>query len=111
MFDLDHWPKRKGSTGGRDWPVQLTHCCIASVGEAPEDWRIAAGVEYFGALGFHVHGHLANSFGVSKHLKYLAALPICQQKLLAGNAMHLATQSAWMVYVLSNVAKVSRLHS
>jgi hypothetical protein len=109
VCDLDHHPASK-CTGGTDWPVQLTHGTVVLIGSGKDDWKMATGLEHLGALGLHVHSTVDTSlFGRSPLVDILSKLEARQQKLLAGNGMHLLTQCAWMLYCFSNIARVDRV--
>ena len=69
-------------------------------------WCIATPTEHFTALSFNMHPCKDNICPASKLAATLAALRPSQAKMLAGNAMHLVTQCAWMLYVLSNIVRV-----
>lgn len=105
VADLDH-NTTAGSSAGLDWPVQLTHGSICLLKENITDWRLATGLECFGAMGFNMHPHDDCKFPRSKLFPYLKQLPPYQQKMLSGNGMHLLTQASFVMYVLANVAPV-----
>ena len=77
------------------------------IGADRDVWRIATHTEYFTALGFRMHPSEDSSLPVSKLAATVATLRPSQAKTLAGNAMHLVTQSAWMLYIMSNIVQVS----
>jgi len=105
MCDIEHHAGGKGTTAGSDWPVQLTHGHVMSISEAGA-WRLALGTEHFSALGFRMHLSPDSKLPVTKLKPILGGLAPAQQKLLAGNGMHLVTQCAWQMYVLSDVVRV-----
>ena len=73
-------------------------------------FKLATGMEHFVAQGMHIyHPQQTTSFGVSRLAPFLKELLMAQQKLLAGNGMHLKVQSSWMCYVLSNVVSLDDL--
>ena len=91
--------------GGTDWPAQLTRCIITSIPRDTTQWKIATAMEHLGAMGLHVFPSTTTTFPVSKLHTTLQKLGIKFQdiKTIAGNGMHLATQSALMLYVLSDI--------
>lgn len=106
--DLEHWPHTKGSTGGPDLPVILTHGTTAALGIGGDvnAWRLATPLELLGAMGWPVHPQECGRFGVLLVRSYFEAMSSRQMKVAIGNSMHLVTQAAWMLYILSNVARV-----
>ena len=106
ICDVDHNPDTKGSSPGSEWPVQLTHGTFINVTHDPEKDRVAIGMEHLSAMGFNIYPPQDCSLHRSRLVDVLKALPTRQQKLLAGNGMHLVTQAAWMMYVLANVVRV-----
>ena len=121
---FDEWHERRGTVesvggnmlvhlgqhfghacGGTDWPAQLTRCIITSIPRDTTQWKIATAMEHLGAMGLHVFPSTTTTFPVSKLHTTLQKLGIKFQdiKTIAGNGMHLATQSAFMLYVLSNI--------
>jgi hypothetical protein len=106
ICDVDH-NITAGSVAGADWPVQLTHGSIMCLkGDDKNDWRLATGLEHYSAMGFRMHRPTLGQFGFSKLHKIISDMPINKQKCLAGNGMHLLTQSAFMLYVMANIAPV-----
>lgn len=105
MCDLDQAPGCKGSVGGYDWPVQLTHGMIMRI-QGDNDWTFAVPSDHLTALGFHMHVEPQQGWGVSPLQRIVSALTPAQVKTLTGNGMHLATQCAWMMYVFSNIVRL-----
>lgn len=106
MVDIDHHPAKRGCSGGVDWPTQLTHGHIISLAQEDGDgWILATAKKHFGALGFVMHPVEGSVFGRSPlaNVSDALELPAPHLKLLSGNGMHLHTQAAWMMYVLSNI--------
>ena len=68
-------------------------------------WEIATPLENLGALGFHTHQ--PDMDNEQEVVSILADMPSSQVKQLAGNGMHLKVQSAWMLYCLSNLRRVT----
>ena len=103
--DIDHHPGTR-STGGREWPSQLTHGTVLAVFER-ERWKMATPKEYMGALGFHSLPDYCSRFSMSPAVKVIDRLGLTDKevRLLCGNGMHLMTQAAWMTYVLSNISE------
>ena len=101
VCDIEHHPCYLG--GGRDWPTLLTHGTIVGWPPGISSFRLATSLEHFGSLGLHV------TDGVCKHVRPSVmrdSLLKCsrrQRKFLAGNSMHFASQSVFMIYVLANV--------
>ena len=103
ICDVDHTPHSKGSVGGSEWPVQLTHGHVVCMNLDDGGWKLATKYEHMGAMGFHVHANVDSAFPISKLRQILGQLSDSQVKVLMGNAMHLVTQCAWQMYVLSNI--------
>ena len=103
LADIDHRPNCKGNSGGLDWPVQLTHGTVTNILD-DNGWRIATSIEHLVALGFHAKG--TESYAMTRVMPILMELKPYQRKQLAGNAMHLLTQAAWMLYILSNIVPI-----
>lgn len=109
VCDVEHHPHTKGSCGGTDWPVQLTHGSVVAVGIQDGSWRLATPAEHLGALGFLAFDDLAeDKYRKSPLVDILLALSPTEVKVLCGNSMHLVTQAAFMVYTLSNVVKLHK---
>ena len=105
MVDADQGYGTRGASAGSDFPVQLKHGHIFELREDPAAWRLSTGMEHFNALGFQVSSESIPS-ARSKMVKFLKCLHPHQQKLLAGNSMHIETMSSWMLYVLGNIVPV-----
>ena len=115
VFMCDAEQTSAGSTGGLDWPVQLTHGMIFMLmpGGDPEastwgplNWRLATGLEHLGAMGFRVFDDELGPCRLSKLMDPLKMAAPRHLKMLCGNGMHLTTQGAFMLYVLSHIAPV-----
>ena len=108
ICDLDHRPNTR-SSGGREFPSQLTHGTIMSILER-DNWKIATPLEHLGALGVHSLPEYCRDFPESPVVRSMrnAELNEKSMKELCGNGMHLQTQAAWMLYVLCNVAEVDQ---
>lgn len=108
LVDIDHHPGTKGTTGGSDWPVSLRHGTIVCLKQDdPEGWRIGLALEHFTALGFFMYAPMCESFPTSRLKFLLSHLSVAQQKSLAGNGMHLVTQTAWTYFCLANLAPMA----
>eukprot|EP00959_Pyramimonas_sp_CCMP1952_P042815 895971-Pyramimonas_sp.AAC.1 len=84
MADLDHHPGK--CLAGSDWPVQLTRGHVVAM--KGDRWRLCTGLEHHGALGINMFGK-SDKYPISKLLPFIRCLTPEQQKILAGNAMHL----------------------
>ena len=65
-------------------------------------WRMGCPFEYLAAMGFHMYPDMSGAWGVSPLRGLLEQYGSGQIQSLAGNGMHLVTQSAFMLYVLGN---------
>eukprot|EP00971_Amphidinium_carterae_P288090 5719376-Amphidinium_carterae.1 len=113
IFDCDHHPGSKGSTAGAEVPVNLTHGMVFAVSNFEvESFRLLLAFEQLSAMGVHVYDGMCRDFAQSPLVPALRTLSPIQVKQVLGNGMHLATQSAFMVYVLGHTVRrdhVSRL--
>ena len=107
IADVDHNANSKGSSAGTVWPVQLTHGTVVVIAANIEDSRVAVGLEHFAAMGFNIFPPQGCALPRSPLYGVLQDLTHRQKKYLAGNGMHLATQAAWMLYILSNCVRVN----
>ena len=105
MVDLDHHPGTRGCTGGRDFPTQMCHGTVAAL--SASSWRLVTPLERFCALGFHALPAVCTQWPECDLMRILCQENISRSGLhrLTGNAMHLATQAAWMLYVISHCAR------
>ena len=98
LADLEQNPGRGASTAGAEWPTNLTHGSVCS-------WRhrrLATMAEYWCSMGYHMHKDATtSSFGLCPLEPLLRSVPHPAQHLLLGNGLHLASQLAWMVYVVA----------
>eukprot|EP00435_Cladocopium_sp_Y103_P031773 s3755_g8.t1 len=109
MFDCDHHPSSKGSSGGSDWPVNLRHGTVMAVDASdPDSWKLMTPLEHFAAMGFLVYPELYEHFGRFPLTEFLKTYSGAQLKKFVGNGMHLVTQCAWMFYVLGNTSLIDR---
>lgn len=109
MFDLDHHPNSKGSSGGSDWPVNLRHGTVMTVQDHDADsWQLRTTFEHFAAMGFLVFPELCKHFDGYPLKSFLQTFSSSQLKRFLGNGMHLVTQCAWMFYVLGNTSLIDR---
>lgn len=108
IVDIEHRPNTKGSLGGPEVPVLLTHGHIMSlprsVAGEEQRWTLATGLEHFAFQGFSLQESF--HFGVSRRKDIIAGMSEKDQKMLAGNGMHLVTQTSWMYYILGHVSKL-----
>ena len=105
LFDVDHNCNTKGSTSGSEWPVNLRHGSIFAARQVKAgvwQWRMGCPFEYLAAMGFHMYPGMSGAWGVSPLRGILEQYSAGQIQSLAGNGMHLVTQSAFMLYVLGN---------
>ena len=112
MCDLDHHPQTKGVGAGMLFPVQLKHGTICSYGEAGT-WRIATAKEHMCANGFRaLPATTTKGVGICPLVPVLDSMNVFSRsiKFMSGNGMNLVTQTAWMAYVLSNIARIDRKH-
>ena len=107
LCDIDHHPNTR-STGGREFPSQLTHGTIMAI-TAREQWKIATIREHLSAQGFHALPAQCEHFVECPVVKILHDLNLKdgEMKALCGNGMHLQTQAAWMLYVFCNISEVT----
>ena len=107
MFDVDHYPNTKGTSGGTDWPVNLRHGTVMSVSsDDPDSWKLMTAFEHFAAMGYLVFPELSEKFGEYPSKHFLQSFSSSQLKKFLGNGMHLVTQCAWMLYVLGNTSLI-----
>ena len=109
IADLDHHPGCR-FTGGTDWPVQLTHGTVCLIGPEKSYMKLATTMEHLQAMGFpcrQVNGNAPTAFPEPAIVDILKQLDMRKQKVVAGNGMHLVTQTAWMLYCLSNVVRLA----
>ena len=99
ICDLQQWPVFGCSNCGRFFPCQLTHGAVTSL----NSWRIAVGLEHLVAQGFHVLPAVMNKY-TSPMAPCFEEMPSDTVKALSGNSMSLPALSAWILFVLSNVA-------
>ena len=109
MFDVDHHPNTKGTSGGTNWPVNLRHGTVMAVNSDDADsWKLMTAFEHFAAMGFLVFPELVNNFGEYPSKPFLQGFSSTQLKKFLGNGMHLVTQCAWMLYVLGHTSLIDR---
>ena len=101
--DIDHHPGTR-STGGKEFPSQLTHGTVLAI-FGREDWKMCTPKEHMAALGFHALPRHCHAFPECPVVSVLDRLNIedADVKHLCGNGMHLQTQAAWMIYIISNI--------
>ena len=99
MIDLDHHPSSKGCSTTPQWPVQLSHGTILCL-KQDQSWRLATGMEHFFAMGWDIMAEQKTGM-----VTMLEGLTTSQQKTLSGNSMHLLTQSAFMLFVISSCVR------
>ena len=105
LFDVDHHPNTRGVSGGSHVPTHLRHGTVMMVRNfEPSSWRLLLGLEHFASMGFHIYPQMCGVFAATPMLPTLHSLSPEQLKRLLGNGMHLATQAAWMCYVLGHCA-------
>ena len=91
--------------GGSKWPALLRNSQIRSWQHA----RLAVVGEYFASMGVHYYDNIAGAYGVSPLSNVVRDSVNDQQlktgvvKTMVGNAMHVGTFLAWILYVLANV--------
>ena len=110
LCDLDHHPGRgsglRKPSSNTNFPLQLTHGTITELksGEEEGAFRIATPTEHFIAHGFHFGEHATVDCKECPLAKIISSLRLKRgdQKVLAGNGMNLVTQTAWMLWCLSN---------
>ena len=112
LADVDHHPVTGRNSGGMLFPVQLTHGSIVEFGGGNSDsassFRMATAKEHMTAQAFRVLpaarpagtpecslGTIVDELGISQ----------ADIKKMSGNGMNLATQSGFMSFVFSNVAR------
>ena len=90
------------STVGRDIPALAQRSVIASVNldNDRKEWRVASGEEHLAMQGMHMFA----GYPHSKLASHLRRLDDHEQRRVAGNGMHLATQSSFMIWILANVS-------
>ena len=105
ICDVDHHCGTKGQTFGKTWPTLLTHGTIMMLKDSLGDSKIATGLEHFSSQGFPMFPLTESKVPRCPLFNILSSLSTRQQKLLAGNSMHLCGQAAWMLYVLSHTVR------
>jgi hypothetical protein len=113
VYDVGHHPSR-GGAGGAYWPTQLRSTMVMKSTQNTDEWRIATGMEYFGALGYHLFDNCILDYSRTKLYSVLSELEFSQQRRLAGNGIHIAAVTSWLQYVLANTIRrptVVPLHS
>ena len=107
--DIDHHPRTR-STGGREWPSQLTHGTVMAI-FGRDRWKMATPKEFMGALGLHSLPQFCGSNPMCPVVGIMDGLGLTDKevRLLCGNGMHLMTQAAWQMYVLSNISDKQQL--
>ena len=105
ICDIDHHCGTKGNSFGKIWPTLLTHGSVMMLKDELGDCKMATGLEHFFAQGFPMFPLAESKVPRCSLFGILNSLPARQQKLLAGNSMHLCVQAAWMLYVLSNIVR------
>ena len=106
MADLEQNPGF-GASSGPLWPVQLTHgqvVCMHRQQDGSMDWRLATPLEHFTSQGFHVLPPVQQDFKADAMVEALKGMSPSKLKMLAGNGQHLPVMSAWIFYILSNIA-------
>eukprot|EP00974_Lingulodinium_polyedra_P055761 5362706-Lingulodinium_polyedra.AAC.1 len=94
-------PGKTASSGGPDWPSQLTHGCVIAT-YPNRTIKVAEPFEYLQAMGFNT---ISNSWPRTPMLDILKELPIHQVHRMCGNAMHLPTEAAWMLYCIMHTSR------
>ena len=108
VVDINQHPGSRGaSRASSNWPVLLTGSCLAMIGPRSFDWKVATSLEHLSSFGFHVHEPFCSStFPRTPVADILRAKFQRRQVIsLCGNAMDLICQTAWMMYILANVAR------
>lgn len=105
--DVDNHCDFKASYSATELPVLLRHSTVMMITPDADDWRILTGMDHVAGLGFHTTTSTTGDYGMEPVVSILQSLKTCQVKALAGNGMHLCTQSSWMLYVLGNVSRLS----
>ncbi len=91
------------------WPCQLSHGTVALTTRDDKGLcsvKLACGLEYMSALGFHMYD-VGAGFPISKMKLILAKLTPARVKSLAGNGMHLTALAAFVFYIISNLTPVT----
>ena len=107
IVDVDHNVGSKGSTPGSEWPVQLTHGTFMNITEDIADMQVAVAREHLLAMGFNMYPPEGSLLPPSPLVTALSACSMSRSEIkrLGGNSMHMVTQAAWMMYVLSNLIR------
>jgi hypothetical protein len=95
------------STPGPDFPSQLRHGMVTSFRQGGEVPRLASGLEHLSAQGFHLFPDTTKDHAFTKMLPIFSRMRDSDLKDVSGNGMHLAPLSAWLVFCLANVAKIT----
>ena len=88
----------------REFPTQMCHGTIAAL--SATSWKLVTPSERFCGLGFHALPAVCTQWPECDLMRILRAENISKTSLhkLTGNGMHLASQAAWMTYVISHCA-------
>ena len=105
IADIQQHPGR-ASSSGPDFPCQLTHGTVVTFRDDGKGPRIATGMEHLGAQGYHLFEASCCDHPLSKMLQPFQKLKEREQKLVSGNAVHLAPLAAWLFYNLANIERV-----
>ena len=114
LADLDHHPghgnKAPNLDGCYPFPLQLTHGLIAEfcTGREKGNIRVATPWEHLVAHGFHATSDVTEDCGICPLSSILASFCFkpTELKQLSGNGMNLVTQTAFMLWCLSNCVAV-----
>ena len=93
--------KKTASSGGPDWPSQLTHGLV--IASYPDNTiKISSPLENLQTMGFNM---LSDTMPRTRLLLVLQQLPGHVQHRLSGNGMHLPIEAAWMLYCIMHTAR------
>ena len=93
--------------GGSEWPVQLTHGTFMHITDDIATTKLATSFEHMIAMGWNIYAREGSLPPRSSTASILENGTFSRReiKMMAGNSMHVVTQAAWMVYVLSNIVR------
>jgi len=103
--DLDH-NVGMGPMSGSIFPTADTHPEIFSFGHG----RLACPGEVLSSQGVDVYPALSGGRSQSKVASSILKLPAKEIMHLAGNAVHIPTCTAWMLYVLTHLRRVEDMY-
>jgi hypothetical protein len=102
--DLEQWPKTGSSTPGLSFPTQLTHGSLFAWSRR----NLVHPYELLQAHGFNLFQQTSSIFP-SPLLPKFSKMSSNQLKILCGNGWHLPAMACWVMFILSNTVRISKL--